>query len=229
MKFKLVHYFLFFAFLINSKIALAQGTPTQNHVYMDGQPVKETDHSEIEGSPFFNDDWSTGLVMLSDDRTFKDMSLKYNVYREELYFKDSNGEIKMFSSPVSEFKIMSMEDGNSHSKKFKSGYTNIPGYTAKSFFEVLSEGTVQILKKHRRLVTETTGIDLGTITRRFIDKESYYLIISDTVTLVKKDKKSILALLNNKQTELETYIKAYKLDLKNDDDLAKLINYYNSI
>jgi len=229
MKIKLVYYFLFFVFLVNSKIVLAQSNPGQNLVYMNGQLVKETDHSGIEGSPFFNDDWSTGLIMLADGRTFKDMILKYNIYTDEVYFKDQNGETKSFSNPVSEFKLLSTGNGSSNSKDFKSGYANIPGYTAKSFFEVLSEGAVQLLKKYRRVVSETTGIDLGTVTKNFTDKESYYMIISGTATLVKKDKKSILALLNNKQIELETYIKAHKLDLKNDDDLAKLINYYNSI
>jgi hypothetical protein len=229
MKIKLVYYFLFFVFLVSSKIVLAQGSSGQNQVYMNGQLVKETDHSGIEGSPFFNDDWATGLVTLADGRTFKDMSLKYNVYTDEVYFKDQGGETRAFSNPVSEFKIISTENGNSGSKDFKSGYTIIPGYTAKSFFQVLSEGTVQLLKKYRRVVSETTGIDLGTVTKKFTDKESYYMIISGTATLVKKDKKAILTLLNNKQTELEAYIKAHKLDLKNDDDLANLVNYYNSI
>ncbi len=226
MKIKLIYCLLFFAFVLNSKAVFAQGSPGQNQVYMNGVSVKETDHSGIEGSPFFNDDWETGIVMLADGRTFKDMSLKYNIYKDELYFKDPNGETKSFSTPVKEFKI---EGGNSNSKDFKNGFTNISGYTAQSFFQVLSEGSVQLLKKHRCLVTETTGIDLGTVTKKFTVKESYYIIISGVATLIKKDKKSILALLSNKQGELETYIKTNKLDLKNDDALAKLINYYNSI
>jgi hypothetical protein len=67
------------------------------------------------------------------------------------------------------------------------------------------------------------------ISKAFKDNISYYLVIGNKAFPVKKEKRSILSALGNKQTELEAFIKANNLNLKNDDDLARLINYYNSI
>src|ERR1700749_3055127 len=204
MKIKLCLFCFFLIVLINNDDAIAQNQG--NITYGDGTLVKETE-VVIDGSPYFNNEWETGLVKLADGRTFKDMMLKYNVYKDVLYFQDGNGDTKIFSSPVSEFKITDVVDNIPHELDFKNGYKDIPGYNDQSFFEVLSEGTVQLLKKDHRFVIESTGIDLGTTSKKFNDKESYYLIISGKVSVIKKDKKTILALLSNKQTELESYIK----------------------
>jgi hypothetical protein len=44
---------------------------------------------------------------------------------------------------------------------------------------------------------------------------------------VKKDKKSFLSVLADKQVQIEKYADENKLSFKNEEDLSKIINYYN--
>ena len=66
-------------------------------------------------------------------------------------------------------------------------------------------------------------------TREVVDNVDYYLLIDGKAVRIKKDKKSVEAALGSKQAELDSYIKANNLNLKNDADLAKLITQYNTL
>ena len=46
---------------------------------------------------------------------------------------------------------------------------------------------------------------------------------------VKKSKKQILSAFPDAENELSSYIKAEKIDLKNEADLVKLLRYYDSL
>ncbi len=218
-----------FGLLAGSNIAYCQQVPTQNLILIDGRNVKEVDHSEIQGSPYLSDEWINGLVKFSDGRTYKDIPLKYNQVNDILYFQNDKKETLTFVKQVTDFIIAYSSDNEDHVKHFKSGFADISGYTTQNFFEVLVEGTAQLLKKNHKHVVSESGMALGTTIQKYADSESYYLVIAEKAYTLKRDKKAILAILANKQAELEAYIKANNLNLKNDPDLAKLINYYNSI
>ncbi len=194
---------------------------------INGRPIMTKAYSEIEGTVFLIDQWSKGKVKFADGRTFNDVLLKYNVLDDELSFQN-NEQTLAFVEPIREFELTYISENKSYKKLFRSGYKDIPGSDENSFFEVMSDGTVQLLKKTTKVIQETKQYN-GPITKSFDESSKLYLIISGKPTQIKKDKKTILTLLGNKQPELESYIKANNLNIKDDADVAKLITYYNSI
>ena len=88
---------------------------------------------------------------------------------------------------------------------------------------------MQLLRKTKKTISETKAYNSATTNQTIIEANTYYVTKSGQTTQIKKDKKSVLALLSDKTPQLEEFIKQNKLNLKQDGDLSKLIIYYNNI
>ncbi|MDB5122319.1 MAG: hypothetical protein JWP94_448 [Mucilaginibacter sp.] len=197
---------------------------------INGVPMRTiSGYTNVSGSPFLSDQWAKGMVKMADGRTFKDVLLKYDQLKDELYFQDKKKDTLIFVDPVREFKMEYGAGDELHEKLFRNGYKNIPNSTENSFFEVLSDGTAQLLKRTTKSISESKEYNSTTVVQRFDDNVKYYIIVSERVLPIKKDKKSILTALSNKQPQLESFMRTNNINLKNDEDLSKLMAYYNSL
>ncbi|RYE26798.1 MAG: hypothetical protein EOP45_03215 [Sphingobacteriaceae bacterium] len=188
-----------------------------------GRPIMSTKNLEIEGSPFLFDDWKQGSVKLNNGTEYDSTELKLDVLENHLLFKGSNNEPLMFSEPVKEFKLF-FNNNRTQYKLYRNGYDN-----TMNFYEVLVDGKSQLLKHYKKSLGAKASYASSTTVRMILDAVNYYLYKSNALIAVKKDKKSILNALVDKQTELESYIKINNIKFKDDNDLIKLIIYYNSI
>ena len=67
---------------------------------------------------------------------------------------------------------------------------------------------------------------------RLINKENYFININNILIEVKPDKRNAYKAFPNHQKELKQFIKDHKLKFKessNDEDLIKLIEYYQNL
>lgn len=235
MKAKFIYLIVFVLFLINSKRVLAQIAISESSValqFNDGRIATiatDMNNSKIDGTPYLTDEWSKGVVNLADGRTYKDVTLKYDLLKDVLYFQNDKKQVLTFVKPVSEFVINYIGDDQEQVKHYKSGFANIQGYTAQNFFEVLVEGKAQLLKKQHKFIESESGAGLGPTTQKYSSTDMYYIVMDGKASAIKRDKKSVLQFLGDKQNELSAYIKSNDLDMKKDADLAKVIIYYNSI
>jgi hypothetical protein len=181
---------------------------------------------KLKGSPYLFDSWAKGSVLLEDGKSYNDLALMYDVLADRVIFKSDLGKMQAFSVRVKEFTV-DLEGGN---QTFRSGFPAIDGGTINSYYHILTDGNTKFLKKISKQITE--GIEPGDITmsKKLQNNVKYYIFIDNKLLRVKKDKKAILSLLNSKASaDLENYISSNKLNLKNEDDIVKLINYYNRL
>jgi hypothetical protein len=200
--------------------------------YIDSKPVMTIDYSEINGSPYLKPDWQPGNFTLANGFKSKEaIWLKFNMVTDKVTFKDEKVGAEMeFVVPVQEFTLSLAESDGAITRLFRSGYKDIEGTTPASFFEVISDGKTQLIKKTVKTLLETVVIGAPTKQRTFIEKSTkYYLVVDGKAQMVKNDKKSILAALADKQAALDTYLKANKINFKSEADLGKLIAYYNTL
>jgi hypothetical protein len=192
-----------------------------------GNPIGFSEYTGLVGNPFFNPDWVKGDVTFADGNVVKDKLVKYDEFKDKL-FTQVAGTAKSgeFDQPVTSFTIITA-DGTLAS------FSIFPGNGKTSdnaFFQVLSDGKVKLLRKNAKTISEyKANMSSAVTTREVVDNIDYYLLIGGKAVRIKKDKKSVEAALGNKQAELESYIKANNLNLKNDADLAKLITQYNTL
>jgi hypothetical protein len=221
---KLYKAFLILLMCIAVKSAAAQGI----QITAGGIPVQDRDLSDVVGSPYVNAEWGKGTVTLKDNKMYSNIDLKYSDYDDAVYFRNAEQKMQGFAMPVVDFTISYTEGGNPVLKHYRNGY-HIQGYDSNAYFEVFSEGKAQFLKKTKKKIETQSVYGSTGSDKSFITTTKYFLVNGGKSSIVKKDKKVILEALGDKQTELEAYIKSNNLNLKDENDIAKLLTYYNTI
>lgn len=191
-----------------------------------GSPLMVTSYSDYIGSPFFNQKWAKANVILRTGTVIKDTLVKYSDLKDELFTRIGSDRYGFFNNTVIAFTITNPNGTQSHFNIFPDNGKFADG----AFFEVLSNGETKLLKKNAKTITETKeGIGTAVVTPTIVDNIDYYLLINGKAIRIKKDRKNTIAILKDKQKELHAYIQTARLNLKNDNDLIRLINYYNTL
>lgn len=185
----------------------------------------------VEGSFFINDYWLVGSALLYDGRAFSNNPLKYNLRDDYLVILDDY-EV---SRSLRFDKIKNFEWFDIELKKnvffvncfeFDTESTPLTG-----FAEVLVEGKVDLLLyRNLNLVKGNYSIthDAGQLNDEYTIEEQFYLNIENSLYPVKK-KKSLLPHLEDKQPEIEKFVKSNHLRYNDREGMIKIINYYNSL
>lgn len=196
------------------------GNPRDMH----GNPVMTKDYSDTKGTPYFLDNWTKGTVKLINENTFKDVDLKFNLVEQQLIFKDpKSGTPLGFKDDVKEFKLI-LKESPEESALFRKGFSESP----QTFYQVLADGTVQLVKRQSKVVKETREFNSASTVKSFNVVTDYYLVKGDQFIRIKKSLKDVLSNLDNAQ-RLDDYIKTHDPDIRKEADLVKLISQYNSL
>jgi hypothetical protein len=221
---------LWVAFLFSFNISIAQTIKDKTTSVpiadaTDGN-INFSEYTDLVGSPFYNPEWVRANVTLRNGIVLKDTLVRYSDLKDHLYTCASGNQYISFSKAVIEFLIFNPNGTLSH-------FSIFPGngkFTDGAFFEILSDGDVKLLKKNVKTISENrAGIGTAVFTRTVVDNIDYYLLIEGKAIRIKRDKKSIETILKNKKAELNAYLQTNTLDLKKDDDMIKLIKYYNTL
>ncbi|MCP2043187.1 hypothetical protein [Pontibacter sp. HSC-36F09] len=208
-----------------SASAVAQFTHTNN---MEARPVHEYNTITMTGSPYLHKEWAKGSLTLKNGTVYQGIDLMYDQVKDVIIFKTKNGDVKELLEPVQEFKIGYIENNKQVERTFRSGFSG-DGVPAKAFMEVLADGQVALLKHTSKKIFDRKNYSSATIDREVQESEDYYIAVGDKAVKVKKSKNSLLAAIPDKKDYLETYIKSNALNLRDDNDMAKLVAYYNSL
>lgn len=199
--------------------ARAQQLSTYSH--MDGMAVKEVKPEDVEGSPFLNDDWQQGALTTDKGQGFTDVMLKYDIHNDQLLFRGADGQPMAFADGVKTFTLGKAVYAN--------GFPAVGAQGSRSYYQVLADGKVKLLKRTGKIIEETKSYGSTTSSRSFRKVEAYFIFKDDKMETFKPDKKSVTALLADKATQISAYADSHKINYKNDSDLGALFAYYNSL
>jgi len=195
----------------------------------EGLTVNGDLYKDMNGSPYLFDEWVKGNIQLKDGTIYNNLNLKYDQVRELLIFLADDNTSKRFSAPIKAFTLTNADDKNWPRITFRNGFKAIDGGNEKTYYEVLADGNTQLLKRTAKMIVDERAPGSLILSKQISATTKFYISDSNRIIKIKKDKESILEALNNKQSELETYIKNNNLNLKGDADLVKLIEYYNTL
>ncbi|WP_315820808.1 hypothetical protein [Paraflavitalea speifideaquila] len=112
---------------------------------LSGRPVMEFG-ADIQGTAFYSNDWSPGVVQFRDGKIAKGLPLRYNIYNNKVFFQREEKQLE-FTEPVRAF-CLGMDSATA--PLFRNGYTPIDKNDAETFYEVLVNGKVQLLKYRQK-------------------------------------------------------------------------------
>ncbi|WP_183565820.1 hypothetical protein [Mucilaginibacter sp. SP1R1] len=196
-----------------------------------GKPYTEISNADAEGSPYLITNWAAGSVSFSNGKKVT-AKLKYDLMKDELLFQNKSDSSAMtFIEPVQgfSFNYFPIAESSLTPLIFGNGFPPVEGQTPASFYQVIADGKVKLLKHYKKVVRIDQAFNSATSTKTFVLVDVYYLFVNNQLTKIRPGQKTILSALNNKAAELQGYMKSNTINYKSDADLAKLFGYYNSL
>lgn len=182
--------------------------------------------SNIEGSPYLNDEFINGTIFTTSKMQFQNIPLRYNIYNDNLEFKTPENKVMGIAAPeiierveFGEFKLVYLP--YSILKKINRG-----------FFKELVFNHVSLYSKAEIAYEKATepAAYQDAKPAKFLERpNTYFLRIEKEAAILITNKKELIELFPKYHNEVETYIKKNKIKIKNEDQLVDLVNYYNSL
>jgi hypothetical protein len=191
-----------------------------------GKPLMEMSYTDVTGTPYLYDSWTKGSVELENGAVYRDIELKFSVFKDELFFKNTNDETMMaFVLPVKSFLL----ERGVQKDLYRNSFPDIDDFNQKTYYQVLFDGNIKLLFKAYKSLLEIKPYNSATTEKKFSDNSNYYLFIDGTIKRIKPSKKEFLEIFKDKTIEIDSYLKNEKVDFKNNKDLTKLFEYYSSL
>jgi len=191
-----------------------------------GELHKELSESDIEGSAYLNAEFTNGALYTLQKEKYVDVPLRYNLYNDEMEFKNSQNEILAIADPGN---IERIEIGNAvfYYMPYLLGKKTINGY-----FELIISGNVSLYTKHKVsfLAAEVAGAYKDAKPPRFErSADEYFIKNRNNPASIISNKKDLLDILSDHNTEIESFVKKNKTKVNDLDDLIGVVKYYNSL
>ena len=181
------------------------------------------DFAGVEGSMYLYDAWKDGICALKDGSKLKNHKFRYNIYFQQMQFA-FEGDTLAFGAPE-QIKTLSLDN-----KTFiYSDFIGAENEKANSYFQIIENGENKLLL--RRTISYQFKDRAGRSPYdTFIRQISFYMKKGDKpAELLPHGKKSFVKLFDKNQDKISVFIKINKLNIRNIDDMKKIISYYNSL
>lgn len=189
--------------------------------------LTEAQFEAIKDEAYANPAFVNGTIYQEDEAIKTGVPMRYNAYADEI-------EIKKTPSSVNYSALVKNPD--IFVKVGKDIYLFVPfeGSNEKGgYFNVLTDGkTYDLYKKTTALFREPkkakTNYDRD-MPPAFTKNVTYYLVQNGTFLEMPSSKSKILKMMDKNKSEVKSYIKKNKLDIDKEEDLIKLITYFDSL
>lgn len=183
----------------------------------------ETTELNVEGSAYINEEFTDGMVELSNGKKYSGIPLRYNAYNDLIEFRNKAGKIYNINNPA---EVRGLTIGQSkfeyvEGKKTGSGF----------FAEVLTDGNTRLLKHYRLKIQPAKPAQTHQEAQppRFVKIPSEYLIRRPNGDVKPvRNNKDLLSLLADKNTAIEKLIRSERLSVSEEKDLIRIVNFYNA-
>ncbi|TKC03179.1 hypothetical protein [Pedobacter cryotolerans] len=192
--------------------------------YADGSPATLIKKTDVEGTELLYENWLPATIKSSNGKEYTNVMVKYNLLEDVPYFLGKGDVTMIFSSPIKEFVI---EDKVGAKKRiFRAGFPSYNQFTTSTFFEVLVDGKIKLLKKQGKRITEARAYNSATTVKSIIDDVSYYLHENNQLIAIKRDKKFFLSRPKITEATL-TILNDKKVNFRDQDTLIEIVKTFN--
>ncbi len=196
---------------------------------VNGRPVAAK-YIDVEGTPYFIKDFKFGTIELKNGRKFIDVPLKLDLVMHEITFLSPNKEEGIIGSDfVKGLTLIDTSEIGIKHYLFRAGLPAIDSHKANEFCMIIADGKIALVKSMVKKIDTRKNELSGEIVKDFALSEDYFIFQNGEIARFKRDKESVLQVLYKKRDKVETFIKENKGSFKNEDYLASIFNFYNSL
>lgn len=191
-----------------------------------GDYSKMLEESDIDGSPFLNDEFINGNIYTELKQQFVDVPLRFNIYNDQVEFKTGENKIQAIATPEIVDKI---EFGEY--TMFYLPFTNVKK-VRKGFFILIEPGKASLFYKPQVAYKNATqpGAYQDAEPAKFIRQaDIYYIKVEPGEAKLVSTKKDLVNLFPDRNKEIAAFIKKNKIKTNKVESLTSLVQYYNSL
>jgi hypothetical protein len=213
-------------------IKVPQGARVESTTVIDGV----TTHSYSSGSkipvngiPFLDEHFVPGVLELRDGRKSEEVLLRYSIAKDVFEILQNNDTLTL--NRPDEVKYVYLQDKIFiYDPKLREKTER----KQNGFFELRVDGKCSLfIKRNKDLSYDSFATNYqggsGTKEYYYINKVTYIGKNSDGKAFLLNSSKIFIANCKEHKAEVKAYIKDQKIKFKNEDDLVKLVTYYNKL
>lgn len=183
-------------------------------------------YTDIQGTPYLQSEFQEGELLTNDSVLYKGIFFRYDTYSDLMEFKSGDNVLRIGNT--TNIKYVKVADQIFHHIKFINN-----NHIKEGYYKLLVNGTCNLYSKYKVDFhkQEKPAAYSTPKPARFGDIECNYYINfkTDSKPILIKNKKQLLTLLADKQNEITSLIDQHKLNVREEDDLVQLIEFYNSL
>lgn len=183
-----------------------------------------TTYSNIDGSPFLNDEFIPGEVVINDTVHIEKVPLRLNIYSHKMEFLDAQKQV---------LEIDLAQKGY----QFNYGGLNFTqidyvddGNKVRGVLQLLADGNFRLYKKYLikfEPATQAIGYQDAKPDRFVRLNDEYLLAVGENAPETFKATKNVFEKLKELKPGIEQYVKKEKIKVKSEKGLIELIRYCN--
>lgn len=194
-----------------------------------GNPMYLRSGYQLEGSPFYKDEYSLARITTRKGNSYQDIPVKLNLMTQEMFFRVSDGREMIPILPVAAIRFDTAAQPG-ESGIFLSGFPAIDKQTENSFYQLIDSGRAMLLKFNKVNYRDEKPFNSGVTHRIFETTPVLYAYTADGVMVQLSKAKAPLAVLFKDRIEpMAIFIRDNDLSLRKEEDLVKIFRYYDSI
>lgn len=173
--------------------------------------------------------WCTGRVTLENDIVLEG-DISYDLKFEALQVKTGNVTRTFTAENIAVFEIFDPIKYR-HRKYIAVDHLLTEGYQRKTFFEVLADGEITILRKSRYLRRPRITEDFRAphVYLNSVCRHTYYLYQAGKFTEIEDFHSQILPLMQIYRRKVDEYIRRCDLKLREIGEQMRVVNLYNQL
>lgn len=198
---------------------------------MNGHSLLKKYDPDATGSPFINDDWAFAKLTTAKGNVVGPIQVKLNIESNELYYLDSTGNIMVaLEGLVKKIDFINFYNKDSIRYIFKCGYSAVDKQNTNYYYQVLTDGNIELLVKKFKYIRVNKEEVSGEITKEIVDGVPIlYVYAFGIMQTFRPNKNFVMSLMEDMDPLISKFIDTYKINLRKIPDLIKLFEYYNSI
>lgn len=217
------------AITTNGQLTSISGTSSTTSTTFINDPLSNRPYyqkgSDIDGSPFFNNNWSAGSIKTQKGIHYTGMVLKFDVLADVVVFL-INDTMFTFADPIREF-TLTTGGKNGMSAKFANAsliHNQLPG----TFVQVLAEGNMSFFRHLKKTIVTFSAYN-STGKKSIEDQSGYYILHNGEVKQVNLNKKVLENIIGSRWAQVNSYMEQNGLSAKSEQGWAAAIIYYNTL
>ncbi|WP_372648637.1 hypothetical protein [Draconibacterium sp.] len=191
-----------------------------------GEHRNRLTESDIEGSPYLNDEFTAGTIYTYQKIQYNDIPLRYNIFNDEMEFQTPDEQILAIAAPEIVEKAVVGENT----------FSNIPyklgNKVKRGYFILLTEGKLSLYARPEVLYQKPkeAAAYAEPEPAKFIKRpDTYYLRLNQEAAVKIESKKDLENFFTDHQSQMESFIKKNKIKPGKEDKMTELVEYYNSL